>query len=279
MENVTEPVAPSGLPGAASAAELAARAEARRPEHIPLKEWRQHRLAAGQMVIVRSHFKAIYMVPMAAISIICGIWMVFGASGAQLQANELSTAYRVGLVWTIAFVFYMNMFVFEWSRTWTYVMIATILAIIALGFAVNDPVKFPVWKKLGDWLTGTKFTSTAASYFFFGIYFGLCAFFSWVKTRLTYVVVEHNELQFHKNALFGDRERVSLLNPRIEVRIPDMLEYFHPFYRAGQIIIHAPDRSIVLDNVLHIRSIERVLDRLTGTLSVQVDNQNQKDGS
>lgn len=269
---VTDPVVSSSTSAASGAAELAARPDATRPEHIPLQEWRKHRLAAGQMVIVRSHFKSIYLIPMAAISIICGIWMVFGSSGAQIQASELPTAYRIGLVWTLAFVFYMNMFIFEWSRTWTYILIATIGGLICLGFALNDPVKFPVWHKFGEWLSSTKFTSTAASYFFFGIYFGVCAFISWVKTRLNYVVVEHNELQFHKNALFGDRERVSLLNPRIEVRVPDMLEYFHPFYRAGQIIIHAPDRTIVLDNVLQIRAVERVLDRLTGTLSVKIDN-------
>ena len=57
--------------------------------------------------------------------------MVFGSSGAQLQSNELPTAYRIGLVWTVAFVFYMNMFMFEWSRTWTYVMGATLGALIA----------------------------------------------------------------------------------------------------------------------------------------------------
>ena len=56
-----------------------------------------------------------------------------------------------------------------------------------------------------------------------------------------------------------------------------MLEYFHPFYRAGQIIIHAPDRTIVLDNVLQIRAIERVLDRLTGTLSVKVEQRRTSD--
>jgi hypothetical protein len=268
---VTDPVDQISTSADLNAAELAARPDASRPPNVAPQEWRKHRMAAGQMVIVRSHFKSIYLIPMAAISFICGIWMVFGASGAQIQANELETAYRIGLVWTVAFVVYMNMFIFEWSRTWTYILLSSIVAVLAIGFAVNDPAKFPVWKKIGSFFASTKFTSTAASYFFFGIYFGLCAFVSWLKTRLNYVVVEHNELQFHKNALFGDRERVSLLNPRIEVRITDMLEYFHPFYRSGQIIIHAPDRTIVLDNVLQIRAIERVLDRLTGTLSVKVD--------
>ena len=71
-----------------NAAELAARPEARRPDTSRSKEWRKHRLAAGQMVVVRSHFKSIYLIPMAAISLICGIWMVFGTSGAQLQAGR-----------------------------------------------------------------------------------------------------------------------------------------------------------------------------------------------
>jgi hypothetical protein len=269
---VTNPVDESQGGGLPRPTDLAARPDARRPEHIPQSEWQKHRLAAGQMVVVRSHFKSIYLIPMAALSLICGIWMVFATSGSSPRLEELGAAYTIGLVWTVAFVFYMNMFIFEWSRTWTYVLLATLLAIVFLGFALNSD-RFPVWRKINEILRDTKFLASAPTYFFFAGYFGLCAFISWLKTRLNFVVVEHNELQFHKNALFGDRERVSLMNPRIEVRIPDMLEYFHPFYRSGQIIIHAPDRTIVLDNVLQIRSIERVLDRLTGTLSVKVERQ------
>jgi hypothetical protein len=250
--------------------EIAAQPEARRPQSVPQAEWEKHRVAAGQMVIVRSHFKSIYLVPMAVLSLICGIWMAFATSGTVMQPGEVPTAYKIGLVWTIAFVFYMNMFIFEWSRTWTYVLLATLVTLVFLGFAVNSET-FPVWGKIRTILGDAKFLLGASTYFFFAAYFGVCALFSWIKTRLNYVVVEHNELQFNKNALFGDRERVSLLNPRIEVRVPDMLEYFHPFYRSGQIIIHAPDRTIVLDNVLQIRAIERVLDRLTGTLSVKID--------
>jgi hypothetical protein len=261
-----------GKAGSPRVGEVAARPEARRPDSVSPADWEKHRLAAGQMVIVRSHFKSIYLIPMAVLSLICGIWMVFATSGTVMQPSEVGAAYTIGLIWTIAFVFYMNMFIFEWSRTWTYVLLATAVTLVFLGFALNSD-KFPVWGKIRDVLKDTKFLASAPTYFFFAAYFGLCAFFSWIKTRLNYVVVEHNELQFNKNALFGDRERVSLLNPRIEVRVPDMLEYFHPFYRAGQIIIHAPDRTIVLDNVLQIRAIERVLDRLTGTLSVQIDGQ------
>jgi hypothetical protein len=268
---VTNPADESARTATSGTAELAARPEARRPDHIPHKEWQKHRLAAGQMVVVRSHFKSIYLIPMAILSVICGIWMVFGTSGSSVQPGELRTAYTIGLVWTVAFVFYMNMFIFEWSRTWTYILLASLAAVVFLGFALNSD-KFPIWRKIEQAFASAKFFSTAPTYFFFAGYFGFCAFISYVKTRLNYVVVEHNELQFHKNALFGDRERVSLLNPRIEVRIPDMLEYFHPFYRSGQIMIHAPDRTIVLDNVLQIRAIERVLDRLTGTLSVQVEH-------
>ena len=56
------------------------------------------------MAIVRSHFKSIYLIPMAVLSLICGIWMVFGTSGTVMQPNEVTRAYTIGLVWTIAFV-------------------------------------------------------------------------------------------------------------------------------------------------------------------------------
>ncbi len=267
------PQSPAPAPAPATATdfairEIAAKREAKKPSHVSEREWQRHRCAAGTMVLIRSHFKSIYLIPMAVLSLLCGIWMVFTDPGTAADPHGVS--YKIGLVWILAFVFYMNIFIFEWSRTWTYVLLATILALVFLGFAVNGP-GFPVWQKVRDVIGVSRFEFSAQSYFFFAIYFAFCATLSWLKTRLNYVVVEHNEMQMHRNALFGDRERVSLLNPRIEVRVPDMLEYFHPLYRAGQIIIHAPDRTIVLDNVLHIRAIERTLDHLTGTLSVQVE--------
>jgi hypothetical protein len=253
-------------PPALNVAEHSARPDARRPESISEADWRRHRAAHGHMLIVRSHFKSIYLIPMALISLLCGIWMTF--AGGDAAPGE--AAYRVGLVFTLSFMFYMNMFMFEWSRTWTYVLVASLIALVFLGFAVNGE-RFPVWKKLGELLAATRFQQSAASYFFYAAFFAACAGVSWIRTRLNYVVIEHNELEFNRNALFGDRERISLVNPRIEVRVPDMLEYFHPFYRAGQIIIHAPDRTLVLENVLQIKAVERVLDRITGTLSVKVE--------
>ena len=85
---MADPVATSGSTAELNAADLAARPEARRPDSVPAKEWRKHRLAAGQMVVVRSHFKSIYLIPMAAISFICGIWMVFGSSGASCSPTS-----------------------------------------------------------------------------------------------------------------------------------------------------------------------------------------------
>jgi hypothetical protein len=254
----------------APVAKLAAQPEARKPEDVSEAEWRRHRVAGGNMVVVRAHFKSIYLVPMAIISLLCGVWMSFATGGEAARPEDLQAAYRVGLAWTFAFAFYMNMFIFEWSRTWTYVMAATLAMLVFLGFAINGE-RFPVWRTIGDMLGAARFQQSAATYFFYAVFFAACAGVSWLRTRLNYVLIEHNELEFNRNALFGDRERISLVNPRIEVRVPDMLEYLHPFYRAGQIIIHAPDRTLVLDNVLRIRAIERVLSRITGTLSVKVE--------
>ena len=40
-------------------ATMAKEAHAKKPSDVRDKEWRRHRLAAGHMVIVRSHFKSI----------------------------------------------------------------------------------------------------------------------------------------------------------------------------------------------------------------------------
>jgi hypothetical protein len=126
------------------------------------------------------------------------------------------------------------------------------------------------WGGIGAFFKNLGITFSYNAYFFFAVFFALCAVISIIRTRMSYVVVESNEVQNYRNAAFGDRERISMLNPRVEVRVPDMLEYFHPFYSAGQIIIHAPNQSIVLDNVLQIRRIERATDRIGSSLSVRV---------
>lgn len=247
-------------------AQLAAKPDAEKPVNVAHKEWRRHRQAHGHMVIIRSHFKSIFLVPMSIISLVLGIFAVFqGNPGPDTQVGS-----TLGLIWVVCFCFYMNIFIFEWSRPWTYGLVVTIACFVLLGFALNDQVNFPVWTTLKDFLKGLHIQFSQQTYLFFAIFFGLCSFVSWVRTRMNYVVMESNEIQIFRNALFGDRERVSMLNPRVEVRVTDMLEYFHPFYRSGQIIIHAPDRTIVLDNVLNIRRIERVTDKLGSSLQVRV---------
>ena len=252
-------------------------ASSTKPPGVTDREWRRRRLAEGDMVGVRSHFKSIYLVPMVLVSPRLGVFATAfgeaapGAGAAEAAANASHQA-TLGLIWVFSFCFYMNIFIFEWSRPWTYGFLATLAVFVAVGFAVDSPT-FPVWETLKNWLAALEIRLSKATYFFFAVFFGFCALISWVRARMHFVVIESNEVQVYRNSLFGDRERISMLNPRVEVRVPDMIEYFHPFYRAGQIIIHAPNRSIVLDNVLQIRRIERITDRLGSSLQVRVTNE------
>lgn len=243
-------------------AELAAQAGANKPAGVSDAVWRKHRAASGHMVIIRSHFKSIYLIPMVIISLFCGVTLSFGDTNVALQE-------AMGLLWMGAFCFYMSIFMFEWSRSWTYVMLATVAVLITLGFAINSD-SIPVWYWLRDAMAHLELRFSRATFFFFSIYFGICAGVSIIKTRMNYVVVESNEILVYRNAAFGDRQRLPMLNRRVMVRIPDMLEYFHPFYNAGEIIIHAQDGEgdLVLDNVRNIRKIERAMDRLGSHLSV-----------
>lgn len=240
---------------------MAKAADAKKPAEVSDKEWRRHRMAAGQMVVVRSHFKSIYLIPMAIVSLVLGIFSTVTEVGADAQSTY-------GLIWVCCFCLYMNVFIFEWTRAWTFALILSLVALVLLGFLLDTSLN--IWGAMADFLKDLNIQFSAPTYWFFGIFFSICAAISFLKTRLNYVVIESNEVQLYRNALFGDRERISMLNPRVEVLVPDMLEYFHPFYRAGTMIIHAPDRSIVLDNVLHIRRIERATDRLGSALSVRV---------
>ena len=242
-------------------AALAKDQHAQKPAQISDKEWRRHRMAAGQMVVVRSHFKSIFLIPMAIISIVLGIFSMMTDSGADANATY-------GLIWVCCFCLYMNVFIFEWTRAWTFALILSFVALVLLGFLLDTSLD--IWGAMRSFLSDLDVRLSEATYWFFGVFFSICAGVSFLKTRLNYVVIESNEVQLYRNALFGDRERISMLNPRVEVLVPDMLEYFHPFYRSGTMIIHAPDRSIVLDNVLNIRRIERATDRLGSALAVRV---------
>jgi len=259
-DETTAPKQGADLGAGAEVAELAMKVESHKPAKVGDKEWRRHRLAAGHMVIIRSHFKSVYLVPMAIISFVLGVFSaVSGDPGAQ------ST---YGLIWVASFCLYMNVFIFEWTRPWTFALVLGVVACGLLGMVLDPHIG--VWSGFKNFFGALDLTFSTPTYWFFGTFFGLCSMVSFLKTRLNYVVVESNEVQIYRNALFGDRERISMLNPRVEVRVPDMLEYFHPFYAAGQIVIHAPDRTIVLNNVLHIRRIERATDRLGSALAVRV---------
>ena len=246
-------------------AALAAKSDAVKPAGVREREWRKYRQAAGNMVVVRSHFKSIFLIPMAIVSLFCGVVMAFG------NADNTTLQETIGLIWVVGFCLYMNIFIFEWSRPWTYTLLITIGALIVVGLALNSD-EFRVWATLGGWLRALRFTFSQSTYFFFSVFFAVCAGISWLKTRLNYVVIERNEVLLYRNALFGDRKRMAMQNRRVEIKVPDVLEYLHPFYRAGQIIIHSQSGdSIVLDNVLNIRRIERITDRLGSSMSVHVE--------
>lgn len=245
---------------------LATKPEAKKPEDVRDGAWRRARIAAGHMVLIRSHFKSIFLIPLALVSLICGIAVTMGGDSADAE----SWRYAWGLIWICTFMFYMNIFIFEWNRAWTIVLMGGMVTTIAILFAINSD-SFPVFRNIWSGIKGLHFDLSAEVYMFFFLFFAFCAFVSWVKTRLNYVVIEHNEMQIYRNAFFGDRERISMLNPRIEVKVQDMVEYFHPFYRAGTVIIHAPTKTIILDNVLGIRKVERITDRLGSTLSVRIE--------
>ena len=241
--------------------QLAYKADAKRPDDVSEVEWRRARSDAGHMVVIRSHFKSIFLIPMAILSVVVGIGAAFsGDSGDRSW----------GLLWSLAFMFYMNIFIFEWTRAWTVALISAICVFVALGFAVNSEA-FPIWHYLRTFFGALNLQQSGQSYFFFAGFFGFCSLVSWIKTRFNYVVIEHNEMQVYRNAFFGDRERISMLNPSIEVVIPDMIEYYHPFYQAGTVIIHAPAKTILLENVLHIRKIESLTDKIGSSLAVHIE--------
>ena len=77
--------------------EIANRADSKKPAEVSDREWRRARMDAGHMVVIRSHFKSIFLVPLALVSLICGVAVTMGSSsGLDGRISSASTGTSPG---------------------------------------------------------------------------------------------------------------------------------------------------------------------------------------
>jgi hypothetical protein len=107
--------------------------------------------------------------------------------------------------------------------------------------------------------------------FYFMIALILIGIFAIIFTTryLDYWEILPNEILHHHGPL-SDLERYPTLNLKFDKEIPDVFEYL--FLGSGRLVLHVSDerKSIVMDNVLFINSIEEGLKKLMSRLEVRV---------
>lgn len=119
-------------------------------------------------------------------------------------------------------------------------------------------------------LLGTVYTvANAEFYFMFALTLGMMYGVIMLTRYLDYWEIFPNEILHHHGPL-SDLERYPTTNLKFDKEIPDVIE--HLFLGAGRIVLHLPTerKSIVLDNVLGINSIENKLKSLMSRMEVRL---------
>jgi len=94
---------------------------------------------------------------------------------------------------------------------------------------------------------------------------------------LDYWEILPNEILHHHGPL-SDLERYPTMNLKFDKEIPDVFE--HLFLGAGRLVLHMADerKSVVLDNVLFISSVENALKSLMSRMEVRLSTDQDSSG-
>jgi hypothetical protein len=173
----------------------------------------------------------------------------------------------LALSFLIIFAFNVLIMSFDFPR---FAVVAGILILTTLLF-------FLLWLSfLTDWLRplvrALDSLYLAANSGFYGVFAlilgGMYAII--LTTRwLDYWEFLPNEI-LHHHGPWSDLERFPTMNLKFDKEIPDIFEYF--LFGSGRLIFHVPSqqKSIVLDNVLHINRKEQALKQIMSRMEVRI---------
>lgn len=242
--------------------------------------------------------KVIYIFPTLIVALICGIGMkvlgdptedpvkVRAAAAAQLKATggvEAAGApavpakhERFKAAQNLFAVLFLGVFAFNLLTMAIDFPRFTILAgVLLVGFVVF----FILWMgaafdiELMRWVRGVMASiyvvANAEFYFMIAAILAVILAIVYATRYLDYWQILPNEILHHHGPL-SDLERYPTMNLKFDKEIPDVLEYL--FLGAGRLVMHVTEerKSIVLDNVLFINSVERALKNLMSRMEVRV---------
>ncbi|HEY2155036.1 MAG TPA: hypothetical protein VGH33_05370 [Isosphaeraceae bacterium] len=235
--------------------------------------------------------KIVFIFPTLVMSFVCGIGMLMihddtirpsrrSSVEAKIQEKAVADAAYVpntpdfkspqnvlALSFLIVFTFNMLILSFDFPR---FTVVAGILVITTLLF-------FLLWLSyLTDWLhplvralDKLYLVANAAFYFTFGFILLMMYGIIFVTRWLDYWEFLPNEI-LHHHGPWSDLERFPTTNLKFDKEIPDIFEHF--LFGSGRLIFHVQNeqKSIVLDNVMHINRKEQALKQIMSRMEVRI---------
>ena len=168
-------------------------------------------------------------------------------------------------------VFAMNLLVMaiDFPRFTIVALIFFLLFGIFLVLWIGAFFNVDLVKSIRGLFGGIYAVANSGFYFLTALSLGMMYCVVLVTRYLDYWEILPNEILHHHGPL-SDLERYPTTNLKFDKEIPDVIE--HLFLGAGKIVLHLPTerKSIVLDNVLFISSIETSLKTLMSRMEVRL---------
>ena len=219
-----------------------------------------------QPVTVRSYPKTVLFYPMAIMSLVIGS-LIFGFQffiPDPLLYSRMVTL--LTFVWLVIFFFNLLLVTFDFGKNFIVaVILVFVIAVLALALYASSTGSLPFFDP-----SNLGLIINANSMLAFIVIFCLVIFIAWLRTRIYYVKIYHNEIVFKKGIL-GDVERYGTTNVMFYKEIPDIFEYL--LLRSGRLTFTIPGRktTIVMDNVPNINGVEKKVLVLLRRIEVDVD--------
>lgn len=219
----------------------------------------------AQEITIRSYPKTVLFYPMAIMSLIIGILII----AFQFLIPEPFYTRMVTLltfIWLVIFFFNLLLVTFDFGKNFIVAIILVIVvAVLAVALYASSTGSLPIFDPSNLGLIINANTMLA-----FILIFGLVILIAWIRTRIYYVKIFHNEIVFKKGIL-GDVERYGTSNVMFYKEIPDIFEYL--LLRSGRLTFTIPGRktTIVMENVPNINGVEKKVLILLRRIEVDVD--------
>ncbi len=200
------------------------------------------------------------------------------AAKASLQTNQADVSGKIvrrfSSVQNVLGMFFLTIFLLnlivlslDFPR---FTVIALILLFAAFAFFLLWlNVYFELLPALVNLLESVFAVANKSFYFLFATVILFNLGLIWVTRWLDYWEVLPNEI-LHNHGPFGDLERFPTQGLKFDKEIPDILEF--ALLGSGRLVLHIPgqSKSIVLENVLHIKRKEEMLKKLMSRMEVRI---------